>query len=102
MADIGTGVGIIITETEAVLDRLPLAVLQGLAGGALLYTLLFRVLARERLRTVPGVVQVLGVILGFLVIMIVEIIGRKYCCTELIRDIYYLKGIGDSSTSRRC
>ena len=76
MTDVGTGVGIIITETEVALHRLPLAVLQGLAGGALLYTLLFRVLVRERLRTVPGLVQVVGVILGFLVIMIVEIIGR--------------------------
>ena len=67
-----------MTETEAGLDPLPVGALQGLTAGALLYTLLFRVLARERLKSGPGLLQVLAVFIGFSLILIVEIFGRNY------------------------
>ena len=70
----GTGLGIIITETEVGLDQVAVAVLQGLAGGGLLYGLL----ARQRLRTLPGLLQVGGLLLGFLLILIVEIFGKRH------------------------
>ena len=54
------------------LDQVAVAVLQGLAGGGLLYGLL----ARQRLRTLPGLLQVGGLLLGFLLIMMVEIFGK--------------------------
>ena len=71
----GAGIGISLTETGTGLQYTPVGVVQGLAGGALLYSLLFRVLARERLKRLSGLLQAGGVILGFLVILTVEIFG---------------------------
>ena len=78
----GAGIGISLTETGTGLHHTAVAVVQGLAGGALLYSLLFRVLARERLKRLSGLLQAGGVILGFLVILTVEIFGSGYIILE--------------------
>ena len=51
--------------------------LQALAGGTILYVVVFEVLQRERSKeTVPGMAQLACVILGFSTLMLVEILGK--------------------------
>ena len=51
---------------------------QGLAGGTILYVVVFEVLQREKSKEkVPGMVQLLCVILGFSALMLVEILGSN-------------------------
>ena len=50
---------------------------QALAGGTILYVVVFEVLQREKSKEkVPGLVQLLCVILGFTTLMMVEIFGK--------------------------
>ena len=51
---------------------------QALAGGTILYVVVFEVLQREKCKEkVPGLVQLFCVILGFSALMMVEILGRQ-------------------------
>ena len=51
---------------------------QALAGGTILYVVVFEVLQREKSKEkVPGMVQLLCVILGFSALMLVEILGSN-------------------------
>jgi len=43
-----------------------LIVLQGLATGSLLYVVFFEILEKERQKSVPGVLQVVSMALGFI------------------------------------
>ena len=76
LTSLGSAVGIILTEAGSDLQQVSVATVQGLAGGALLYTVLCRVITRQRINTGPGLVQVGGLLLGFLLILITEIFGR--------------------------
>ena len=52
-------------------------ILQALAGGTILYVVVFEVLQREKCKEkVPGMAQLTCVILGFSVLMLVEILGE--------------------------
>ena len=54
-----------------------IALLQALAGGTILYVVVFEVLQRERSKEkVPGMAQLACVILGFSTLMLVEILGK--------------------------
>lgn len=49
-----------------------------MAAGTLLYVAVFEILEREKSKVkVPGLVQLVFVILGFCAIMLVEILGKK-------------------------
>ena len=77
VSSLGIGLGIFITEGGA--ETLPeevTASLQGVAAGTILYVVMFEVLSRERAKNVPGVLQLLGVVLGFGVLLLIEILGR--------------------------
>ena len=51
--------------------------IQALAGGNLLYLAVFEILQREKCKEkVPGMLQLLCVIIGFLVIMCLDITGN--------------------------
>ena len=52
------------------------ASLQGVAAGTILYVVMFEVLTRERAKHVPGLLQLVGVILGFGVLLLMEIFGK--------------------------
>ena len=59
--------------------------LQGLAAGTILYVVMFEVLQRERERgkkgegevQVEGILQLAAIILGFSVMMVIEIFGEE-------------------------
>ena len=64
-----------------------MAILQALAGGTIIYVVVFEVLERERSKNVSGLAQLFFVILGFCVLMAVEILGKvlnKYYHATLV------------------
>ena len=77
MSPIGIGIGLAITENFANEQAyyVSVAVLQALAGGTILYVVVFEVLERERSKSVSGLVQLFFVIVGFSVMMSVELLG---------------------------
>ena len=50
----------------------------GIAAGTLLYVVMFEVLNRERMKEVSGLLQLVGVLLGFGVMLLIEIFGNIY------------------------
>ena len=72
------GIGIIITSNAATTSAyfLSVAILQALAGGTIIYVVVFEVLERERSKNVSGLAQLFFVILGFCVLMAVELLGK--------------------------
>ena len=96
-SSLGIGLGIIITELQAgsvpgevkIFQKIfhiekyfivkifqVTASLQGVAAGTILYVVMFEVLTRERAKHVPGILQLVGVILGFGVLLLIEIFGK--------------------------
>jgi uncharacterized membrane protein YuzA (DUF378 family) len=59
------------------------ALLQALAGGTLIYVVVFEVLQREKSKSVSGMAQLAFVILGFSVLMCIEIFGKDYGNTDV-------------------
>ena len=51
--------------------------LQGLAAGTLLYVVMFEVLNREREKQLPGLLQLTAVILGFIIMLIIQLFREK-------------------------
>ena len=56
---------------------------QGIAGGTLLYVVMFEVLNRERTKNVAGLVQLAGILVGFASMLMIEIFGEFF---TLIRN----------------
>ena len=73
---IGIGIGITTHASQGSAYYLTVAVLQALAGGTIIYVVVFEVLERERSKNVSGLAQLFFVILGFCVLMSVEILGK--------------------------
>lgn len=70
---IGMGIGIAISTLQVSSGYyVSVAVLQGIAGGTILYIVVFEVLERERSKNVSGLAQLLFIILGFAVISSIE------------------------------
>lgn len=80
VSPLGIGIGIGITNLVTTLSPpyyLAVGILQGLAAGTILYVVVFEVLQREKSKeTVPGLIQLFCVVLGFLTIMSVELLGK--------------------------
>ena len=53
-----------------------MATLQALASGTIIYVVVFEVLERERSKNVSGLAQLFFVILGFCVMLSVELLGK--------------------------
>ena len=51
-------------------------VLQALAGGTIIYTVVFEILERERSKNVSGLAQLFFIILGFCVLLMVQLLGN--------------------------
>ena len=72
-----TGIGIIITETGGGASETTTSTLQALAGGTILYVIMFEILSAERTKDVNGLLQFVGLLIGFISMMLVEIF-RKF------------------------
>ena len=67
VSPIGIGIGMALTSPEqGETNHTALIVVQGIATGSLLYVVFFEILEKERQKTVPGLLQVIGVSLGFI------------------------------------
>lgn len=74
---IGIGIGIAIFKLTTIGPAYHMVVgtLQALASGTIIYVVVFEILERERSKTVSGLLQLLFVVLGFLIIIMVEILA---------------------------
>ena len=95
MSPLGIGVGIGISELpESKYQEFTVAFLQGifhvsfnkllilfrfhyaaLSGGTIIYCVMFEIIQRERQKDVSGMVQLIGIVLGFVGMLLIEI----YC-----------------------
>jgi len=79
MSMIGIAIGIAVTtsvEDNTFAYMITVGVLQAFAGGTILYVCVFEILEREKTKEkVPGLIQLLCVIIGFSVLMMVEILS---------------------------
>ena len=77
MFPVGATVGILMSEVGGGgVHEVTIATLQGVAGGTILYIVMFEILNNERLKDVPGIIQLLGLLIGFSLMMIIEIFGK--------------------------
>ena len=74
---INTGIGIILTETGGGVGEPTTSTLQALAGGTILYVIMFEILSTERTKQdVNGLLQFIGLLIGFVSMMLVEIFSK--------------------------
>ena len=57
---------------------MPSMLFAGLAGGTILYVVMFEVLQREKEKEVSGIFQLLGIVLGFSAMMVLELLGKLF------------------------
>ena len=72
---IGIGIGITTHASQGSAYYLTVAVLQALASGTIIYVVVFEVLERERSKNVSGLAQLFFIILGFCVLLMVQLLG---------------------------
>jgi len=77
MSPIGIAIGILITNhaEQGSGYYLAVGVLQALAGGTIIYVVVFEVLERERSKKVSGLAQLLFFVLGFCALMLIELLA---------------------------
>ena len=86
-SSLGIGVGILITEAgSGAVSEVVVASLQGVAAGTLLYVVMFEVLSRERDKNVAGLLQLCAVILGFTLMLIIELFGKFF---DIVKTFEY-------------
>ena len=86
MFPVGATAGILVSEAGGgEVHEVTIATLQGVAGGTILYIVMFEILNNERLKDVPGIIQLLGLLIGFSLMMIIEIFGKIHeICDQAI------------------
>ena len=62
ISPLGIGVGLALLELTAEVDQVTVAVLQGVAGGAIVYLVMFELIQRERGRDVAALLQLVPII----------------------------------------
>jgi hypothetical protein len=87
VSPLGIGIGIGISSAAGAGGdsyTLTVAILQAIAGGTLIYVVVFEVLQREKSKSVSGMAQLMFVILGFSALMCIEIFGIiKFYCSAI-------------------
>lgn len=86
VSPIGIGIGMALTDPgeQDNVNMAALIVVQGIATGSLLYVVFFEILEKERQKPVPGVLQVLGVSLGFIFMVLLGLAEVKGSGEEII------------------
>lgn len=75
VSPIGIGIGMALTSPgqEDSANGPALIVVQGIATGSLLYVVFFEILEKERQKSIPGLVQVMGASLGFIFMVLLAL-----------------------------
>jgi zinc transporter 1/2/3 len=80
VSPLGVAIGILVTvhsSSDGPLQGLVVAVLQGIAGGTILYITFFEVLDREKRKEIGcGIVRVVFILVGFSVMVVLQAIGE--------------------------
>jgi ZIP Zinc transporter. len=88
-------VGTLVTINPALdpnYQGLGIAALQGLAAGTILYVTFFEVLDKERKRdSTPGLIKLAFVILGFCLMICLEVMGKDFRVLMSLYTVYLLK-----------
>jgi len=90
ISPVGIGIGLGLTSTissEAEAQTVTVTVLQGLAAGTLLYVVFFEVLEKERQKKKNGLLQVIFVVLGFVVMVLVQLVGHEDHGEEDVEEV---------------
>ena len=76
MSSVGIGIGLAVTDSllSKPTFHMTVAVLQALAGGTILYVVVFEILERERSKNISGLLQLFCVIIGFTALLMVELL----------------------------
>ena len=61
----------------------------GLAAGTILYVVMFEVLQREKEKEVTGIFQLIGIILGFSAMMVLELLCKVVHEIGSIMQLFY-------------
>ena len=62
---------------------------EGLARGTILYVVMFEVLQREQEKEVTGIFHIIGIILGFSAMLVVELIGYFVYKNYFLMQLFY-------------
>jgi hypothetical protein len=54
-----------------------MSLILGISGGTILYVVVFEVLQREKNKAVPGLLQITFVLIGFAVMVCIEVFGMQ-------------------------
>ena len=75
MSSVGIGIGLAVTDSllSKPTFHMTVAVLQALAGGTILYVVVFEILERERSKNISGLLQLFFIMIGFSSLLMVEI-----------------------------
>ena len=94
MSSVGIGIGLAVTDSieSKPTFHMTVAVLQALAGGTILYVVVFEILERERSKNISGLLQLFFVIIGFSALLMVEILCKiiSYFSIENVTRIIIL------------
>jgi len=101
ISPVGIGIGLGLTSTissEAEAQTVTVTVLQGLATGTLLYVVFFEVLEKERQKKKNGLLQVIFVVLGFVVMVLVQLVEHSGQEENLVGEGCLVSSIPDNFT----
>lgn len=79
VSPLGVAIGILVTENSSAdqgVQTLVIAVLQGVAGGTILYITFFEVLDREKKKSESGGISIIFILVGFAIMVGLQAIGK--------------------------
>merc|ERR1711971_792289 len=74
----GIGIGMAISELSSADSQMIVSIFQGISAGTIIYVVMFEVLQREMVRDVPGLMQLLGVMVGFGSMLMIQIFTHHH------------------------
>ena len=83
ISPLGIGIGVAVSALGGEQDPVLIAVLQGLAGGTILYVVMFEVLNREKAKEISGLMQLFGIMIGFTAMLLLDVFGEYLCLISI-------------------
>merc|ERR1711915_793663 len=78
MTPLGIGIGIGVLEMpNSEYHGFTVSLLQAISGGSIVYCVMFEIIQREKQKEVSGMLQLLGILLGFVGMLLLDIYFRE-------------------------
>jgi solute carrier family 39 (zinc transporter), member 1/2/3 len=84
VSPLGIGIGIAVADSSHSSLTPATVVLQGMAAGTLVYVIFFEVLQRERANTQSGFFQLIAIMLGFIVMLCLQLISKSKPLVDIL------------------